>query len=409
MLNVDDVRADFPILDQEINGKPLVYFDNAATSQKPNPVIEAESEYYRRYNSNVHRGAHTLSDRATQAYENAREAVASFINAPHPREVVFTGNTTEGINLVARSWAETQLEPGDEILLTAMEHHSNLIPWQLVAERTGAQLEFVELTEKGELDRASFEEQLGERTRILAMTHMSNVLGTITPVREMTQMAHDAGALVLVDGAQSVPHMPVDVQELGCDFLAFSGHKMCGPTGIGVLYGREELLEEMPPFLGGGEMIGRVERRTASWADLPHKFEAGTPKIAQAVGLHAAVDYLRDLGMDRVREHEEALLNHALEAIEDVPGVSVFGHAPERGGVISFSVEGVHPHDLSQILDEHGVAIRAGHHCAQPLMEWLGVAATARASLYFYNKKSELQPFLEGLDQAKEFFDVVAV
>lgn len=407
MLNPHEIRADFPILDQEVNGHPLVYVDNAATSQKPQPVIDAITDYYERYNSNVHRGAHKLSERATNAYESARESVADLIHASTPSEIIFVKNTTEALNLVAHSWARTNLSPGDEILLTAMEHHSNLIPWQLVAQDTGASLQFAELTEHGTIDRESFSDSLSDDTRLVAFPHMSNVLGTIPPASELIKEAHKAGAVTVVDGAQSVPHMPVDVQELDCDFLAFSGHKMCGPTGIGVLYGKEALLESMPPFLGGGEMIGRVEREQSSWADLPHKFEAGTPNIAQAVGLEAAIDYLTDLGMDQIHRYETKLLNHALEKIKAVEGLSVFGNADHRGAVISFAVEGIHPHDLSQVLDERGVAVRAGHHCAQPLMDWLGVAATTRASFSFYNTEDEIDPLIEGIQQAKEVFEGV--
>lgn len=409
MFDVQDVRDDFPILNQKINGEDLVYFDNAATSQKPESVIDAIDEYYREYNSNVHRGAHSLSDRATQAYEDAREAVRDFINADSTEECIFVSNTTEGINLVANSWALQRLNEDDEILLTAMEHHSNLIPWQMVSDKTGATIKFAELTDAGEVDQESFDEQLSEDTAMVAFPHMSNVLGTIVPAQKMIEKAHSVGAKVLVDGAQSVPHMPVDVQELDADFLAFSGHKMCGPTGIGVLYGKKKLLQEMPPFLGGGEMIGRVERKQSTWADLPHKFEAGTPNIAQAVGLEAAIDYLGDLGMDKIHEHETDLIEHALERVRDIDGMTVFGDADRRGAVLSFELQDIHPHDISQVLDNHGVAIRAGHHCAQPLMEWLGIQATARASLSFYNTKDEIEPFVDGLEQAKEFFGSVAV
>ncbi len=409
MFDVESVRQDFPILHQEVNGEPLVYFDNAATSQKPESVIETIEEYYREYNSNVHRGAHSLSDRATRAYEESREAVRDFINADSTEEIVFVKNTTEALNLVAHSWAMERLSSGDEILLTAMEHHSNLIPWQMVADRTGAQLKFVELTNEGEIDEDSLDEQLTESTELVAFPHMSNVLGTIVDAQEVTNKAHAVDARVVVDGAQSVPHMPVDVQSIDCDFLAFSGHKMCGPTGIGVLYGKKNLLQETPPFLGGGEMIGRVERENASWADLPHKFEAGTPNIAQAVGLKAAVDYLNDLGMESIHEYETELVEHALDRVEGIDGLEVFGHPEHRGAVISFALENIHPHDLSQVLDDYGVAIRAGHHCTQPLMDWLGIQATARASLSFYNQKDEVEPLIEGLNQAKEFFGSVAV
>lgn len=409
MLDVEAVRRDFPILKQQVNDRPLVYFDNAATSQKPESVIEAVSTCYREYNANVHRGSHHLSDRATRAYEEARETVRDFVGADATEEIIFVRNTSEALNVVAHSWANQRLEPGDEILLTAMEHHSNLIPWQMAAERTGAELRFAELTPEGELDEASFDEGLTERTRIVAFPHASNVLGTVVPARRLIEKAHEAGAVAVVDGAQSVPHRPVDVGELDCDFLAFSGHKMCGPTGIGVLYGKQEHLEAMPPFLGGGEMIGRVERTTASWADLPQKFEAGTPSIAQAAGLKAAVEYLQQLGMEAVRDHEEDLIEYALERVEEVDGLTVHGRAENRGAVLSFALEDIHPHDLSQVLDRNGVAIRAGHHCTQPLMEWLGEPATARASFYLYNTKDELEPFLDGLREAKEFFGGVTV
>jgi cysteine desulfurase/selenocysteine lyase len=407
MLNVDEVREDFPILHQEVNGEELVYVDNAATSQKPRSVIDAISDYYENDNSNVHRGAHKLSERATDAYESARTSVKDFINADSTSEIIFVKNTTEALNLVAYSWAKNNVDEDDEILLTAMEHHSNLIPWQFVAEETGASLEFVELTEDGEIDRDDFSDKLNENTALFAFPHMSNVLGTVNPAQELTREAHEAGALVVVDGAQSMPHMPVDVQAIDCDFLAFSGHKMCGPTGIGGLYGKEELLDEMEPFLGGGEMIGRVERETASWADLPHKFEAGTPSIAQAVGLKAAVEYLNDIGMDNIYEHETELVDEALDRLGAIDDLTIFGHADERGAVVSFEVDGIHPHDLSQVLDEEGVAVRAGHHCAQPLMDWLGVAATTRASFSFYNKKEEIDPIVDGIEQAKEVFSGV--
>ncbi len=409
MVDWDRVRGDFPILDQEVNGNPLVYFDNAATSQTPRPVIEAITEYYEKYNSNVHRGAHALSDRATVAYEDARESVAEFIGAAESRECIFVRNTTEALNLVAYSWAMNNLEEGDEILLSVLEHHSNIIPWQLVSQRTGAQLRYVELTPEGELDRESFSRQLSNRTRLVALSQMSNVLGTITPATELVREAHDAGAVTVLDGAQAVPHLPVDVQEIDCDFMAFSGHKMCGPTGIGVLYGKEELLEQMPPFQGGGEMIGRVERDSATWADLPQKFEAGTPSIAQAVGLHAAVEYLSDIGMEAIRDRERELAGELIPGLRRIDGVTVHGNARERGALASFSIEDIHPHDVSQVMDEEGIAIRAGHHCTQPLMSWLGEAATARASLYFYNRPSEIERFFDAVQQVKEFFGHVAV
>lgn len=406
-LDVRAIRQDFPILHQEVHGRPLVYLDNAASSQKPRLVIDALDEYYCRYNANVHRGIHTLSEQATAAYEEARRKVARFINARSAKEVIWTRNTTESINLVAYSWGRANIGPGDEILLTEMEHHSNLIPWQLLAKEKNATLRFIPVTEDGSLDLDDLDKLLTRRTRLVSIVHMSNVLGTINPVAEIGRRAHAVGAKILVDGAQSVPHLPVDVQALDCDFLAFSGHKMCGPTGIGVLYGRRELLEAMPPFLGGGDMIKEVFLESASWNELPWKFEAGTPAIAQAIGVGYAVDYLNAVGMDAIHEHERELVRYALAALSQVDGLTLYGPpAKMRGGVTTFNIPGVHPHDIATILDSEGVAIRAGHHCAQPLMRRYGVPATARASFYLYNLPEEVDVLVCGLDKAKTVFGI---
>ncbi|MFQ6058151.1 MAG: cysteine desulfurase [Anaerolineae bacterium] len=405
-LDVDRIREDFPILERQVHGKPLVYLDSAATSQKPQAVIAAITEYYRTYNANVHRGVYELSEEATARYEEARRKVAAFINARSFREVIFTRSTTEAINLVAHSWGRANVGEGDTILLTEMEHHSNLVPWQLLAREKGAHLEFLGIDDQGLLRLEELNQLLRGRVRLLALTHMSNVLGTINPLREITARAHEAGALVLIDGAQSVPHLPVDVRELDCDFLAFSGHKMLGPTGIGVLYGRRELLEGMEPFMGGGEMIREVRLREARWNDLPWKFEAGTPNIAGAIGLGAAVDYLSGLGMVNVHQHERELIAYALERLNEI-GVRVYGPpAGLRGGVAAFNLGDIHPHDLATILDREGIAIRAGHHCAQPLMERLGVNATARASFYVYSTRDEVDRLIEGLNKARQVFEV---
>ncbi|MFO7311171.1 MAG: cysteine desulfurase [Bacillota bacterium] len=401
------LRKDFPVLDQLVNGRPLVYLDSAATAQKPRPVIEAVRRFFEEYNANVHRAIHALGERATAEYEEARRKVARFINAPSERTVVFTKNATESINLVAYSWARARLKPGDEILISPIEHHSNLVPWQLAARATGASLRFFPVTEDGRLRLDNLDELFTDRTRLVAVTHVSNVLGTIVPVETIVAAARRVGAVVLVDGAQSVPHMPVDVQALGCDFFAFSGHKMGAPTGIGVLYGREELLEAMDPFLGGGDMISSVRLLTSEWADLPYKFEAGTPPIAEAIGLGAAIDYLTGIGMDRIHAYERQLTSYARERLEQIPGVTIYGPR-ERGGLLTFNVDDIHPHDLATVLDQHGIAVRAGHHCAQPVMEWLGVPATARASFWLYNTEEDVDRLVEGLWAAKEFFGHVA-
>jgi cysteine desulfurase / selenocysteine lyase len=401
------LRADFPILDQEVHGRPLVYLDNAATSQKPQAVLDALTGYYRRDNSNVHRGLHALSQRATDGYEGARRRVAQWIGAADASEIVWTRGATEAINLVAAAWGGENLGEGDEVLLTELEHHSNLVPWQLVAARTGARLRYVELDDEGSLRMGQLSEILAEgRVRIAAVGHVSNALGTINPVAEIARQVHDAGALLLVDGAQGAAHGPVDVGELGADFYVFSGHKMCGPTGVGALWGRRELLDAMPPYQGGGEMISVVERDHSTWAELPHKFEAGTPNIAGAVGMAAALDYLDDVGPERVLAHEQRLVAYALERLGRVPGIRLFGppDPAKRAGVVSFTLESAHPHDIATILDSQGIAIRAGHHCAQLVMQRYGVPATARASFYLYNTLDEVDRLAEGLDEVLEIF-----
>ena len=413
MFDVHSVRADFPILKREVHGKPLVYLDNAATSQKPEAVIASMSEYYRQYNANIHRGVHTLAEEATAAYEAARRRVGRFINAYRPGEVVFVRNTTEAINLVAMSWGRANVGQGDVIILSVMEHHSNLVPWQLLAESSGARLEFIGLDGAGRLvldDLDRLLDEYGSRVKLVGVSGMSNVLGTINPVSEIASRVHEAGALLLVDGAQSVPHLAVDVRLLGADFLAFSGHKMLGPTGIGILWARKEILQSMPPFLGGGDMIKSVHLRESQWNDIPHKFEAGTPNMAQAIGLGVAVEYLESLGMENVRAHEQQIAAYALERLAVVPDLRIYGPpAGERGGVVTFNLmrDGellIHPHDLASILDREGVAIRAGHHCAQPLMEHYGVPATARASFYVYNTEAEVDALVDALLKAQSVF-----
>lgn len=407
MYDPSAIRADFPILSRQVNGKPLVYLDNAATSHKPRQVIEALTDYYERYNSNVHRGVHTLSVEATDHYEEARIKVARFINAPSPEQLIWVRNTTEAINLVAHTWAKANIKAGDEILATEMEHHSNLVPWQQLAAENGATLKLVGLDDDYKLDMADFEAQLSSKTRLVAVTHMSNVLGTVTPIERIVEAAHRVGALVLVDAAQSVPHMPVDVQALDCDFMAFSGHKMLAPTGIGCLYVRGEVLEQMDPFLHGGDMVLEVTFEDASWNELPMRFEAGTPSIADAIAMGAAVDYLTALGMDDVRRHERELLGYAVGRFRELEEVTCFGTSDldMRGGVISFTVSDVHPHDLGQVLDSQGIAIRTGHHCAMPLVRSrLNVPATARASFYLYNTEAEVDALIEGLRTTLDYF-----
>jgi len=404
-LDVERLRTDFPILRREVSGQPLVYLDSAATSQKPVQVLDAVDAYYRRSNANVHRGVHTLAAEATDLYENARVRVARFIDAP-PEGVVFVRNTTEALNLVAHAYAGAMLQPGDRIVLTVMEHHSNLVPWQQVAQLRGLQLAFLDVTDDGRL--VVDPELLKPPTRLVSLSHQSNVLGTINDVAAVTALAHQSGALVCVDAAQSVPHMPVSVRELDCDFLAFSGHKMCGPMGIGVLWARPSLLEEMPPFLSGGSMISRVTLERTTWNEVPHKFEAGTPDVAGAVGLEAACDYLDAAGRERIHAHEQSLVRHLLDVLDEVGEVTVYGtrETAEQGGAVSFNIADVHAHDVGTILDRRGVAVRAGHHCAQPLMARYGVAATARASVYLYNTHSEIDALGDALADVRRVFRV---
>jgi cysteine desulfurase / selenocysteine lyase len=406
MFDVESVRQDFPILRRTVNGKPLVYLDNAATSQKPRGVIDALVDYYERFNANVHRGVHQLSQEATDAYEAVRRQAARFINASAEEEIVFVRNTTEAINLVAYAWGRHVLEAGDEIVVTELEHHSNLIPWQMAASETGAVLRLVPLRDDGTLDLEQYAALLSDRTRLVAVTQMSNALGTINPVREMAALAHECGALILVDGAQSVPHLPVDVQDLDCDFLAFSAHKMLGPTGVGVLYARKAILDAMPPFQGGGNMILQVWWDHATWNEAPFRFEAGTPNIADVIAFGPALDYLTSLEMTAVREHERALSAYLLEALREVPGLIVYGPrtAERRGGVFSLGFPDIHPHDVGTVLDAEGVAIRAGHHCCQPLMRRLDVAATARASVYLYNTQAEIDTLVRALCKVPALF-----
>lgn len=404
-LDVDAIRRDFPILGRAVHGRPLVYLDNAATTQKPQAVIDAVAQYYSTMNSNIHRGLHTLAEEATTAYEAVRKQVAQFLHAASAREIVFTRNTTEALNLLAHTLG-ARLQTGDEIVLSGMEHHSNLVPWQMLAKRSGVRLVFLDVNAEGQLSLDQARERIGSRTKIVSLVQMSNVLGTINPIAEIADMAHAAGALMVVDAAQSVPHMPVDVQALGADFLAFSAHKMLGPTGVGVLWGRAPLLEDMDPFLGGGEMISVVTREESTWAALPHKFEAGTPNIADVVAFGPALTYLSLVGMDRVRAHDLELTAYAMDRLHTLEGMRIYGPADpaERGAVTSFNYGGIHPHDLSTVLDQRGVAIRAGHHCTQPLMRDLGVPATARASYYLYNRRDEIDALMEALREAAVLF-----
>jgi cysteine desulfurase/selenocysteine lyase len=405
-LDVWRVREDFPILARTVCGHNLIYLDNAASSQKPSRVIEALDLYYRTFHANVHRGAHELSVQATDAYETARAKVATFVGAAEPAEIIFVRGTTEGINLVAGSWGPQNVMEGDEIVLTVMEHHSNLVPWQLLAARTGAVLRFVDIGEDGRLAIGEYDRLLNERTRLVAVTHVSNTLGVINPVADIARMAHEVGALCLVDGAQAVPHMAVDVGELGCDFYAFSGHKMCGPTGVGALWSRRSILEGMPPYQGGGEMISEVRLDGSSWASVPHKFEAGTPSIGDAVGFGEATDYLAELGFEAIQAYERDLVEYASRRLLELKGLELFGPHEERTGVLSFRFWDIHPHDLATILDQKGIAIRAGHHCNQPLMHRLGVDALARASLYLYNTRDEIDALVEGLHAAARIFGI---
>lgn len=406
MLDVQKVRCDFPILEREVYpGVPLVFLDSAASSQHPRAVIEAMDDYYRLHHANVHRGIHRLSEESTDLYEGARERIAAFVNAPSSTQTIYTRNATEGFNLVAYSWGRANIHEGDEILLTEMEHHANIIPWQLLAKEKGAVLRYVPFLEDGTLDLAVLQDFLTEKTKIFSFTAVSNVFGTVNPVKELVSAAHAVGAIAMVDAAQAVPHMPVDVQDWDCDFMAFSGHKMCGPTGIGILYGKEELLLEMPPFMGGGDMILRVTFDGATWNELPWKFEAGTPSIAEAVGLGTAVDYLTGLGMQEIHAHERFITGYALEALSEVPGLEIIGpSAAQKGGVAAFTLAGVHPHDISEILDKLGIAVRAGHHCAMPLHNRLGLSATTRASFYLHTTTEEIDKLVSGLHHVRQVF-----
>ncbi len=405
-LDVARIRKDFPILEREVRpGVPVIYLDSTATSQKPMVVIQAMNEFYLRSNANIHRGIHTLAEESTASYEASRNKVAEFINSPTARQIIFTRNTTEAINLVAFTWGRVNLDAGDVVILTEMEHHSNLVPWQILAAERGIRLEFIPVTEAGLLDLNVYRQLLSLEPKLVAFTHMSNVLGTINPAQEIILLAHQAGAVTVVDAAQSVPHLPVDVQALDVDFLAFSAHKMCGPSGIGVLYGKEAFLDEMPPFLGGGDMIKRVHLRSFEIDEIPHKFEAGTPAIAEAVGFGAAIDYLSAIGMDAIESHERVIIDYALERLVEIPGVRTFGpDAVYKGGVASFTLDGIHPHDVSQILDTDGIAVRAGHHCAMPLHEKFNLPATTRASFYLYNLQEEVDNLVEGIYKVKTIF-----
>ena len=399
------LRSDFPILDQQVHGKPLIYLDSAATSQKPQQVIEALARYYRQDNANVHRGIHTLAERATGEYEQARLKIARFINAASSKEIVFVRNATEAINLVANAWGRANLRPGDEVLITQMEHHANIVPWQLVTQATGATLRYAPVTDAGELDYDALDALLTERTKVFAFTAMSNVLGTINPVAELAAKAHAVGAIAVVDGAQSAPHLPTDVQALDVDFLAFSSHKMLGPTGVGALYGKRALLDAMPPFMGGGEMIREVFMDHSTWEDAPLKFEAGTPAIGEAIAFGAAVDYLDALGMDWVHQHEMEITHYAWQRLSAIEGLRIIGPGPERrGGLLAFTLADVHPHDVAAVLDMQGVAVRAGHHCAQPIHDRYGIPATTRASFYIYNTPEEVDVLAAALERAKELF-----
>jgi cysteine desulfurase/selenocysteine lyase len=400
MLDVKNIRGDFPIFTERDDN--FVYLDSSATTLKPQTVIDAVADYYSKYSANVHRSIYSIGEKATAEYEGSRKKVAELINADY-HSVIFTRGTTESINLVAYAWARNNLKPGDEILLTEMEHHSNLIPWQICSQETGAVLKFIPFNEDGTLDLSDPEKWFTNKTKLVAVIHQSNVFGTVNPIKDIIKLAKSVSAVTLIDAAQSVPHQKVDVQELDCDFLAFSGHKMLGPTGVGVLYGKPEILEEMPPFMGGGEMIRTVSLNESTWNDIPWKFEAGTPNIAQAIGLGSAIDYINEIGLDKIHEHEQDILTYALEKMQKIPEVNIYGSADERGAVISFNLKNIHPHDLSQLLDNDGIAIRAGHHCAQPIMKKLGVSATGRASFYLYNSKRDVDRLCESLVKTVKF------
>lgn len=405
-MDIKDIRSQFPILDQQVNGRPLVYLDSAATSQKPIRVIETLEKYYKEYNSNVHRGVHTLGTRATDGYEGAREKVRKFINAKSIEEIIFTRGTTTALNTVAQGYARENLSEGDEIVITYMEHHANVIPWQQVAKKTGAVLKYIPLQEDGSISLDEARKVITPQTKIVSIMHVSNVLGVINPIKELAQIAHENGAIMCVDGAQSTPHMKVDVQDLDCDFFAFSGHKMCGPTGIGVLYGKKHLLENMEPVEFGGEMIDFVQLHESTWKELPWKFEAGTPIIGGAIGLGAAIDFLEEVGLDNINAHDQKLAKYAYERMSEIEGLHIYG-PKERTGLVTFTIDDVHPHDVATVLDAEGIAVRAGHHCAQPLMRWLKVSATARASFYLYNTEEEIDELIKGLIKTKEYFSNV--
>ncbi|MCX7638305.1 MAG: cysteine desulfurase [Cyclobacteriaceae bacterium] len=402
-MNVDEIRKQFPVLNRKVNGKPLIYFDNAATSQKPISVIEALAEYYRNYNANIHRGIHTLAEEATKAYEHTREQARAFINAASPREIIFVRGVTEGINLVAASYGRAFLRNNDEVIISGLEHHSNIVPWQLICEQTGAKLKVIPVSESGEIDLEAFTRLLSSRTRIVAVNHASNSLGTINPVKEIIRLAHGAGAVVLIDGAQAGAHLPIDVQELDCDFYCLSSHKMYGPTGTGILYGKSQLLEKMPPYQGGGEMIKEVTFEKTTWNDLPYKFEAGTPNIADVIAFGKAMEFIRQTGRDVIEQHEQALLRYATEKVGSLPGVRLIGTAPQKVSVLSFVVDGIHPFDVGQLLDARGIAVRTGHHCTQPLMDRYGIEGTVRASFAVYNTFAEVDALTEGVRRIINF------
>jgi cysteine desulfurase/selenocysteine lyase len=402
-MNIQDIRSLFPILDQQVNGQNLVYLDSAATSQKPLPVIEALDRYYREYNSNVHRGVHTLGTKATDGYEGAREKVRKFINAQSAEEIIFTRGATTALNTVAASYGRANLQAGDEIVITYMEHHANVIPWQQLAKATGATLKYIPLQEDGTISLEDARETITDSAKIVSVMQVSNVLGTINPIKEIAELAHSKGAIMVVDGAQSAPHMKIDVQGLNCDFFAFSAHKMCGPTGVGVLYGKKALLENMEPVEFGGEMIDFVGLYESTWKELPWKFEAGTPIIAGAIGLGAAIDFLEEIGLENIEAYEHKLADYALERLSEVEGITIYG-PKKRAGLVTFNIEDVHPHDVATVLDAEGIAVRAGHHCAQPLMKWLNVSSTARASFYLYNTEEEVDKLVAGIIKTKEYF-----
>lgn len=400
MLNIQKIRADFPILNQTVNGKPLLYFDNGATSQKPQVVIDAITQYYEEINANIHRGVHTLSQLATDAYEASREKIQKHINAEHLHEVIFTSGTTQGINLVANGMAAFVKE-GDEVMVSALEHHSNIVPWQFLCEKTGAKLVVIPMNDSGELIMSEFDRLLSAKTKIVAVNHISNALGVINPIEYMIEKAHGVGAAVLIDGAQATPHLKPDVQALDCDFYVFSGHKICGPTGVGILYGKEEWLNKLPPYMGGGEMIKEVTFEKTTYAELPHKFEAGTPNIADGIVLGTAIDYLNEIGFENIQEQERALLAHATEKLLEIEGLKIYGTSAQKTSVVSFNIEGIHPYDIGTIIDKLGIAVRTGHHCAQPIMNYFGIPGTVRASFSFYNTKEEIDIFVEAVKKAK--------